>query len=206
MRKFKSTKKDIITYDEHMLDGIEYLDINSAMSFIKSMIPSDVYARKSPYMSVRKLVKFFDKESGVLRHGRGGSADLVRYLYSHDEIRKQIALLTARDSELITLIYEQKMYNGLELVERVVWKLDAIMEAVQTLTAEISHSQCDVLYGKTEAMKGSPDGRLVGLQDIIINAVQKIDEVTKQAKKLDNLLKKGNDPLSYACPSNVRYK
>ena len=206
MRKFKSAKKDIICYDEHMLDGIEYLDMNSAMSFIKSMIPSDVYARKSPYMPVRKLIKFFDKDSGVLRHGRGGSASLVKYLYTFNDVRKNLAVLTAQDAELLDLIYKQRMYKGLELVERVVWKLDAITATVQTLMVAIAHTNCDTLYGKTEAMKGSSDGRLVGLTDLIINAREKVEEVTKQVKKLDKLLKKGSDPLSYACPSHLRYK
>ena len=69
MRTIKVKKNDKISYDPHMLDGIDYVDNASAMSYLKSMISGDVYNRKSPYVPVRLLVKYFDKDTGVLRHG-----------------------------------------------------------------------------------------------------------------------------------------
>ena len=57
-----------------MLDGIEFIDVKSAVRYNKSMIPSSEYYRSSPYVPIRKLVKFFDKNKVVLREGRGCSS------------------------------------------------------------------------------------------------------------------------------------
>ena len=67
MKNIKVSKKDKIAYDPHMLDGIEFIDVKSAVSYIKSMIPSSEYDRSSPYVPIRKLVKFFDKNKGQRR-------------------------------------------------------------------------------------------------------------------------------------------
>jgi hypothetical protein len=204
MKKVKVTKRDKISYDPHLLDGIEYIDIKSAMCFVKSVISADVYDRKSPYVPVRMLVKFFDKESGVLRHGRGGSADLVKYLKSQADVRKAIASLTMKHSELLNLIYEQKQYVGTELIERVSWKLKAIVEDVQCLLVGISKSECTRLFGHTEAINGSPDGRLVGLREIVLRANDNLYEIREQIAKLEAIMKKGKNPMEYACVAAYR--
>lgn len=198
MKNIKVSKKDKIAYDPHMLDGIEFIDVKSAVSYIKSMIPSSEYDRNSPYVPIRKLVKFFDKEKGVLRHGRGGSADLVKYLYKQDDIRKAIASLTLKDGELLNLVYEQKMYVGTELIDRVRWKLDEIQSDVQDLLVGLNNSECLSLFGDKEAVKGSKDGRLVGLSELIFNANEKAYEMSKNIKLLDEIMKNGKDPMEYA--------
>lgn len=199
MREIKASKKDKIAYDPHMLDGIEFIDTKSAVSYIKSMIPSSEYDRNSPYVPIRKLVKFFDKDKGVLRHGRKGSADLIKYLYKQDAVRKPIISLTVKDSELLALVYEQKTYVGTELVDRVRWKLDEIQKDVQSLLHGLNESECEKLFEGKEAMDGSKDGRLVGLSELIINATQKADEMTRNVKLLDDILRKGKDPMEYSC-------
>ena len=199
MKKVKVTKKDKVSYDPHILNGIEYIDTKSALCFVKSIISADVYDKKSPYVPVRMLVKFFDKESGVLRHGRGGSADLVRYLNHQADVRKAIVGLTMKHSELLYLIYEQKQYVGTELIERISWKLKAIVEDVQSLLVGISKSECTRLFGHTEAINGSPDGRLVGLRDIVLRANSNLYEIKGQIDKLEEIMKKGKNPMEYAC-------
>ena len=198
MKNIKVSKKDKIAYDPHMLDGIEFIDVKSAVSYIKSMIPNSEYDRSSPYVPIRKLVKFFDKNKGVLRHGRGGSADLVKYLYKQDDIRKAIASLTLKDGELLNLVYEQKMYVGTELVDRVRWKLDEIQTEVKKLLIGLNNSECLRLFGDKEAVKGSEDGRLVGLSELIFNANEKAYEMSKNIKFLDEIMKNGKDPMEYA--------
>ena len=204
MREIKTSRKDKIAYDPHMLDGIEFIDAKSAVSYIKSMIPSSEYDRNSPYVPIRKLVKFFDKDKGVLRHGRKGSADLIRYLNKQDEVRKAIVSLTLKDSELLSLVYEQKTYVGTELVDRVRWKLDEIQKEVQNLLHGLTKSECEKLFKGKEAMDGSKDGRLVGLSELIINATEKADEMAKNVKLLDKILRKGKDPMEYSCVGATR--
>ena len=144
------------------------------------------------------MVKFFVKNKGVVRHGRGGSADLVNYFYKQDDIRKAIASLTLKDGELLNLVYEQKMYVGTELVDRVRWKLDEIQTEVKKLLIGLNNSECLRLFGDKEAVKGSDDGRLVGLSELIFNANEKAYEMSKNIKFLDEIMKNGKDPMEYA--------
>lgn len=204
MKTVKVSKKDKVSYDPHILDGIEFVDTKSALCFVKSIISADVYDKKSPYVPVRMLVKFFDKDSGVLRHGRGGSADLVRYLNRQADVRKAIVGLTVKHSELISLIYEQKQYVGTELIERISWKLKSIVEDVQNLLVGINKSECTRLFGHTEAINGSPDGRLVGLRDIVLRANSSLYEIKSQIDKLEAIMKKGRNPMEYACVAAYR--
>lgn len=200
MKKIKVSKRyHKMAYDPNMLKGIEYVDIKSAMAFVKSMISNDVYDRKSPYVPVRMLVKFFDKESGVRRHGRSGSAELIRYLLKQDDVRKAVNSLTVKHTELLNLIYVQKMYVGNELIERIYWKLKSIVEDVQILIVGINKSECLRLFGNTEAINGSEDGRLVGLRDIVIRANDSLYNIVDQISKLDSIMKQGKDPLEYRC-------
>ena len=48
-------------------------------------------------------------------------------------------------------------------------------------------------------MDGSKDGRLVGLSELIINATQKADEMTRNVNLLDDILRKGRDTMEYYC-------
>ena len=123
---------------------------------------------------------------------------MVKYLYKQDDVRKAVASLTLKDGELLNLVYEQKMYVGTELVERVRWKLDEIQSEVQNLLVGLNNSECLRLFGDKEAVKGSDDGRLVGLSELIFNANEKAYEMSKNIKFLDEIMKNGKDPMEYA--------
>lgn len=204
--KHVSKKKDVIAYDPHMLDGIEFIDMASAITYIKSMIPTSEYSRNSPYVRVRKLVKYFDKEKGVLRHGRGGSALVVKYLNSLDDVRKAIVNLTVKDGELLHLVYEQNVYVGTELIDRVRWKLDEIQTEVHNLIVGIENSECMARFSDKEAIKGSDDGRLVGLSELVANATESLYEINQNIIKLDDIMRKGKDPMEYSCVGSTKAK
>lgn len=90
------------------------------------------------------------------------------------------------------------MYVGTELVDRVRWKLDEIQSEVQNLLVGLNNSECLRLFGDKEAVKGSDDGRLVGLSELIFNASEKAYEMSKNIRLLDDIIKKGKDPMEYA--------
>lgn len=204
MKKTKVRKYKKIPYDSNLLKGIEYVDMKSAMAFLRSMITNDMYDKKSPYIPIRMLVKFFDKESGVRRHGRGGSAALVKYLLRQEDVSKAINRLTLRHNELLDMVYTQKKYIGHQLIERVYWKLQGIVEEVRVLIQGINKSECIMLFGNTEAINGSGDGRLIGLREIIIRANDSLCDIIKQIAKLDTLMNKGKDPLTYSVSRYAR--
>jgi hypothetical protein len=52
-------------------------------------------------------------------------------------------------------------------------------------------------FGDSEAMIGSKDGKRVGLSTILFHAYMGCDEIKKQIKKMQSILDKGNDALSY---------
>lgn len=205
MKTRKVTKKDNITFNEDTLKDIEYIDPKSAMQFIKSIVSSDVRKRKSPYVAVRMLVKYFDKDKGVRRHGRGGAADVVRYLTSYDDTNKAITFLTSKDSELISLIYDtkQSLYDY-QLVQKILWKIQEIKDETKKLIDGIENSNCMYLYGKTEAIQGTEDGRLIGLSELVIRAWKSIYDITSVVEKIEKLTKKGQNPLEYAEISATR--
>lgn len=198
MKKNKKTKR--ISYDPNLLNGIEYVDTKSAVAFLRSMISNDVYDKKSPYVPVRMLVRFFDKDKGVRRHGRGGSAALVNYLFRHEEVAKAISSLTRHHNELLSLIYIQKRLVGSDLIEKVYWQVQGIVDEVRRLIGYINKSECIWLFGNTEAINGSGDGRLIGLREIIIRANDSLCDILKQLGRLDSLAHKGKDPLEYSIP------
>lgn len=199
MKKVDLKKKDKIAYDPHMLDGIDYVDMGSAIMFLKSMIPGDMYTRLAPYSSVRRLIKFFDKDDGILRHGRSGSADLIKYLYSRGDVRHALSSLTLKNSELMDLLYTKHTCVGYELIQQISWKVSGIVEDVQKLVVAIEKSEVKNLFGNTEAVNGADDGRLIGLRELLLRASKALDEIIQQTKRLEKIVKKGKDPMSYAC-------
>lgn len=205
MRTRKVNKKDNITFNESMLKDVDYIDSKSALCFIKSIVSSDVKKRKSPYVPIRMLVKYFDKDKGVRRHGRGGSSDVIKYLTNFDETRKAIALLTNKDSELISLIYDTKANSvDYQLIEKILWKIQEIQEEVKSLLDGIDNSECMHLFGDTEAINGTEDGRLIGLSELVIRAYKSIYDITKIVEKIEKLTKKGINPMEYSEVSATR--
>lgn len=184
-------------YDKHMLDGLTYVDPRSAIAFMRSAISSDVFQRNSPYSIVRKLVKFFDKEEGILRHGRAGSAIIMKAIEADRNVRKAKTYLMVKDSELISLLYEQKIYNGHELVERVSWKLQEIVEQINELYKALSRSGIIERFHEYEGIKGSKDGRQLGLKDLMHRSMLKMSELNDFISRLEHIVSNGKDPLSY---------
>lgn len=90
------------------------------------------------------------------------------------------------------------------MIERVYWKLQGIVEEVRVLIQGINKSECIMLFGNTEAINGSGDGRLIGLREIIIRANDSLCDIIKQIAKLDTLMNKGKDPLTYSVSRYAR--
>lgn len=199
MKKKQTKQSDHIAYDPHILDDVEYVDDASALQIIKSLVNYDMYDRKSPYVAVRALIMFFDKDTGVLRHGGAGSAALIKYLYRKEDVRKSILSLSVKHSQLLDLIYRQHDFRGHQLVERVKWKLNAIIEDVRTVLKTLRQSEFVRLFGHTEAVKGRANGKLIGLEELTTRAAKKLNEITEQIGKLEKIMRKGRDPLTYAC-------
>lgn len=199
MKKIQNKQSEHFTYDPHMLDGIEFVDDASALQFIKSLVSVNMYDKRSPYVAVRALIKFFDKDTGVLRHGLAGTAALMKYLNRKEDVRKSILSLSVKHAQLVDLIYRQKDYRGHQLVERVQWKLNAIVEDVRTVLKALRQSDFVSLFGNTTAVKGRPNGKLVGLEELTTRAAKKLNEITDQIGRLERIMRKGKDPLRYAC-------
>ena len=59
----------------------------------------------------------------------------------------------------------------------------------------MDNSECLRLFGDKEAVKGSDDGRLVGLSELIFNATENAYEMSKNIRLLDEIMQTGKDPM-----------
>lgn len=199
MKTIKVRKNEQIAYDPHLLDGIEYVDDISAEMFMKSMINCNARDKRSPYSPVRMLINYFDKDTGILRHGSGGTAAFMKFLMRRDNIRRAVRNITIQHSAILDLLYVQKDYRGAQLVERVSWKVKAIIDDVRQLLTALRDSEFVRLFGNTEAVKGRSNGKVLGLSTICERVAKNLGEIDNQIDRLNRLMKKGKDPFSYSC-------
>lgn len=195
--KIIKEKKKGFPYDKHMLDGIDYVDMKTAIVFMKSAISGDVHDKTSPYSAVRKLILYFDPSDGILRHGKAGARDVVEFVERNAKLRKAKNFLRFTDNELIELLYEQKMYRGYELLEKVTWKLQDVRKHLEDFLNEIDATNMFSGMLHFEPVVGSADGKRLGLKDLCKRAKKSIYELSEFISKLEKIATKGRDPLTY---------
>jgi hypothetical protein len=193
----ESVKKILREFDETLLDGIDSIDARSINMYIKEMIPlGNKVSVKSPYKPIRQLVLYFSPE-GASKHGGRLTKDIVNNILKNVEVKKAVDNLTKCDKNIIEYIYGSKKLTGKPLMQRIVWELDGIIEALMKLNEEYKKTNSTNWFGHTEAIRGSEDGRRVGLGDIMFKAVMGATKIKSLISKMQNLLDKPTDPFSY---------
>ena len=186
-----------IAYDKNFLDGIDKIDSRSINYFIQAMIPnSNRVSVNSPYKAIRQLVLYFSPE-GAVKHGNSITKDVVNYIMKDDSIRKTVYAISIADRKIRDLIYGAKKLTGKPLMQEIVWNLDSILEQLIKLNDLVEKSNIKNYFDSTEAINGSADGKRVGLATIMYKAFMGIDEIKRQIKKMQEILDRGNDALSY---------
>ena len=186
-----------IPYDKNMLDGIQSIDVRSINYFIQAMIPNgNRVSVNSPYKAIRQLVLYFSPE-GAVKHGGSLTKDIVNYIMKDDNIRKTVYSISIADKKIRDLIYGDKKLTGKPLMQQIVWNLDSILEQLIKLNDLVEKSNVKNYFDSTEAINGSADGKRVGLATIMYKAFMGIDEIKRQIKKMQEILDRGNDALSY---------
>lgn len=197
MKIIKDKRKKTIPYDKHILDGVDYVDMKTAIFFMRSAISGDVHDKSSPYSAVRKLILYFDPEDGILRHGKAGARDVVDFVENNPKLRKSKNFLRFTDNELIELLYEQNMYKGYELLEKVSWKLQDVRKHLDDFLNEVDATNMFNGMLHFEPVVGSADGKRLGLKDLCKRAKKSMAELSEFILKLDKIVTKGRDPFSY---------
>lgn len=186
-----------IAYDKNFLDGVDKIDNRSINYFIQAMIPDgNRVSVNSPYKAIRQLVLYFSPE-GAVRHGGSLTKDIVNYIMKDDNIRKTVYSISIADKKIRDLIYGGKKLTGKPLMQQIVWNLDSILEQLIKLNDLVEKSNVKNYFDSTEAINGSADGKRVGLATIMYKAFMGIDEIKRQIKKMQEILDRGNDALSY---------
>lgn len=186
-----------IAYDKNFLDGVDKIDNRSINYFIQAMIPDgNRVSVNSPYKAIRQLVLYFSPE-GAVRHGGSLTKDIVNYIMKDDNIRKTVYSISIADKKIRDLIYGDKKLTGKPLMQQIVWNLDSILEQLIKLNDLVEKSNVKNYFDSTEAINGSADGKRVGLATIMYKAFMGIDEIKRQIKKMQEILDRGNDALSY---------
>ena len=186
-----------IAYDPHMLDGIDSIDARSINYFIQAMIPEgNRVSVNSPYKAIRQLVLYFSPE-GAIKHGGKLVKDIVNFMLKNETLSSKIFEITKKDKEINSYIYGDKKLTGKPLMQQIVWCLDDMISQLGQLNAVMNSENFKNYFGDSEAMIGSKDGKRVGLSTILFHAYMGCDEIKKQIKKMQSILDKGNDALSY---------
>lgn len=186
-----------IAYDKNFLDGVDKIDNRSINYFIQAMIPDgNRVSVNSPYKAIRQLVLYFSPE-GAVKHGGSLTKDIVNYIMKDDNIRKTVYSISIADKKIRDLIYGNKKLTGKPLMQQIVWNLDSILEQLIKLNDFVEKSNVKNYFDSTEAINGSADGKRVGLATIMYKAFMGIDEIKRQIKKMQEILDRGNDALSY---------
>ena len=186
-----------IAYDKNFLDGVDKIDNRSINYFIQAMIPDgNRVSVNSPYKAIRQLVLYFSPE-GAVKHGGSLTKDIVNYIMKDDNTRKTVYSISIADKKIRDLIYGDKKLTGKPLMQQIVWNLDSILEQLIKLNDLVEKSNVKNYFDSTEAINGSADGKRVGLATIMYKAFMGIDEIKRQIKKMQEILDRGNDALSY---------
>lgn len=186
-----------VAYDPHFLDGIDSIDDRSINYFIKAMIPEgNRVSVNSPYKAIRQLVLYFSPE-GAVKHGGRLTKDIVNSILKDDTLRKKVYEISQCDNKIIDTIYGANKLTGRPLMQQIAWNLDTMLEQLTQFNNLFEKSNVKNYFDGTEALNGSADGKRVGLATIMFRAYMGIDEIRKQIKKMQNILDKGKDALSY---------
>lgn len=186
-----------IAYDPHMLDGIDSIDARSINYFIQAMIPEgNRVSVNSPYKAIRQLVLYFSPE-GATKHGGKLVKDIVNFMLKNKALSTKIYAITKLDNEILNFIYGDKKLTGKPLMQQIVWRLDEMINQLGQLNEVMNSANFRNYFGDSEAMIGSKDGKRVGLSTILVRAYMGCNEIKEQIKKMQNILDKGNDALSY---------
>lgn len=184
-------------YDKDFLVGIDSIDNKSISMHIQNMIPSgNRVSVNSPYKAVRQLVLYFSRE-GAAKHGGRLTKDVVNHIMKDNVLREKIMALTKEDSKILDLIYGKNRLVGKPLMQQVVWHLDEISSLLVEINDLIEKSNVKNYFGHTEALKGSDDGKRIGLSTIMYKAFMGINEIKQQIKNMQAILDKGKDAFSY---------
>jgi len=186
-----------IAYDKNFLDGIDSIDNRSINYFIQAMIPEgNRVSKNSPYKAIRQLVLYFSPE-GAIKHGVRLTKDIVKYIMKDDSLRKKVYEISQCDRKILEIIYGQNKLTGRPLMQQIAWNLDTMLGALGEFNELFNNSNIRNYFDGTEAINGSEDGKRVGLSTIMFNAYMGIDEIRKQIKKMQDILDRGKDAMSY---------
>ena len=186
-----------VAYDPHFLDGIDSIDDRSINYFIKAMIPEgNRVSVNSPYKAIRQLVLYFSPE-GAVKHGGRLTKDIVNSILKDDSLRKKVYEISQCDNKIIDTIYGENKLTGRPLMQQIAWNLDTMLEQLTQFNNLFEKSNVKNYFDGTEALNGSADGKRVGLATIMFRAYMGIDEIRKQIKKMQDILDRGRDAMSY---------
>lgn len=186
-----------VAYDPHFLDGIDSIDDRSINYFIKAMIPEgNRVSVNSPYKAIRQLVLYFSPE-GAVKHGGRLTKDIVNSILKDDSLRKKVYEISQCDNKIIDTIYGANKLTGRPLMQQIAWNLDTMLEQLTQFNNLFEKSNVKNYFDGTEALNGSADGKRVGLATIMFRAYMGIDEIRKQIKKMQDILDRGKDAMSY---------
>ena len=168
----------------------DYTEISNrdAQALLKELIPEgNKWLKNTPYKAIKQLVLYFSP-NGARKHGGAATREIVEFMLKDRAISRVIKEITQLDYKIHFMVYESRELRGRYLVQEVIYQLIGMREALIKFDQALTNSNFTNYFQDSEAVKGSPDGRRIGLQQIAINAFKGIAELTQELEHMQNAM------------------
>ncbi len=189
-KRTRTQGRKITNWDEHTLDGVEYLEPSSIRYIIKGLVGT--IKKNTPFKPIHQLVKFFDNSRNHVA-GKGMVYGILkRKMPNFDARVKQMDTVYKKIIELA-----ETKYGDFNKLNEFNMLLGELFDIVSDFTEHVSEAGATD-YGSTiTAIEGGNEGRDVGIRKIVMGAKAALVKLSNITSRIEELVKKGKDPLSY---------
>lgn len=177
-------------YDEHMFDGVEYINPGETKFIIRNIVGNIRSA--TPFKPIHQLVKSLDASRNHVA-GRGMILNLIKKKVPDFEVH--LKKLNTAYANIIELA--KSNYGGFQKLDEFNMYLMDIYQVVMVLAKAIKESGAVDPGSSITAINGGNSGKDVGLARIVGDAQWSLAKISNIMGKVEDIIKNGKDPMSY---------
>lgn len=182
-------------YDEHMFDGVEYINPGEVKYIIRNIVGN--IRSNTPFKAIHQLVKSLDASRNHVA-GRGMILNLIKKKVPDFDV--YLRNLNTAYANIIELA--KSNYGGFQKLDEFNMNLMDIYKVVMVLAKAIKESGAVDPGSSITAINGGNSGKDVGLARIVGDAQWSLAKISNIMGKVEDIIKNGKDPMSY----NDRYR
>ena len=175
--------------DEHCLDNIQYLDPSSIRYILKGIVGT--IKSDTLFKPIHQLVKFFDPKRNNVAGKRMVYGILDRKM---PDYHQKVSKLTECYNKILALV--KSPGSDFAKLDEFNILLGEIFPIVEEFAEKVIKAGATDPGSTIVAIEGGHEGRDVGLRRIIWNTQSSLRKLSNLTAKLEELVKKGQDPLT----------